>query len=105
MGGMGVIHEANDAVIYAENHKMTVNIFSAAKAAGVKKFFFASSACVYPSFAQGQYVDVALAENDVYHGSLPAPQGLYGLEKLHSEEYLQLGAPPDMKLYIARFHI
>ncbi|KAI0092492.1 NAD-dependent epimerase/dehydratase [Irpex rosettiformis] len=105
MGGMGVIHEANDSVIYEENHRMTTNIFSAAKDAGVNQFFYASSACVYPSFAQTQCNgDVALREAAAYQGQLPAPQGLYGLEKLHSEEYLQLGMPHDMQLYIARFH-
>jgi nucleoside-diphosphate-sugar epimerase/glycosyltransferase involved in cell wall biosynthesis len=105
MGGMGVIHEANDFIIYKENHLLTMNIFSAAKNAGVPSFFYASSACVYPASAQANdNLDIALKEDDVWNGTLPAPQGLYGLEKLHSEVFIQRGAPPGMKIYIARFH-
>lgn len=105
MGGMGVIHADNDSTIYQENHKMTMNIFSAAQAAGVLKFFYASSACVYPSSIQGDdNADVPLRESDAYSAGLPSPQGLYGLEKLHSEHYIQQAAPSNMKIYIARFH-
>ncbi|KAI0699816.1 glycosyltransferase family 2 protein [Cytidiella melzeri] len=103
MGGMGVIHAANDSIIYEENHRMTTNIFAAAKDAGVISFFYASSACVYPSAIQS-HIDAALRESDTWNGELPAPQGLYGLEKLHSEVLLQRGAPADMNIFIARFH-
>ncbi|KAJ3547570.1 hypothetical protein NM688_g5389 [Phlebia brevispora] len=103
MGGMGTIHETNDFIIYHENHVMMTNILSASVEAGVKKFLYASSACVYHDGQQAAgNMDVSLREGDVY-GIRPQPQGLYGLEKLHSELLLQLGAP-EIDVRIARFH-
>ncbi|CDO74187.1 Glycosyltransferase Family 2 protein [Trametes cinnabarina] len=103
MGGMGTIHEANDFVIYQENHSMTSNLVSACVAAGVRGFFYASSACVYPESLQAPGRDVSLAESDVWKNPPPHPQGLYGLEKLVSELvlYQQQGG---MEVKIARFH-
>ncbi|KAL4065262.1 glycosyltransferase family 2 protein [Scleroderma yunnanense] len=104
MGGMGVIHEENDHIIYRENATMTQNILSASRDMGVCTFFYASSACVYPiSLQENSQADVYLKESDAWSGDLPNPQGLYGLEKLSSEVLLLRGAPA-MTVYIARFH-
>ena len=101
MGGMGTIHEGNESRIYLENHLMTMNVLNAAVEAGVKRFFFASSACVYPGNLQSnERKDVALRESDVYP---PNPQGLYGAEKLNAEQFL-LSLKSDMLIQIARFH-
>jgi nucleoside-diphosphate-sugar epimerase/GT2 family glycosyltransferase len=107
MGGMGTIHAANDALIYADNHTMTQNIISAALNAGVSKFFYASSACVYPESLQtNANRDVMLRESDTWSEGRPRPQGLYGQEKLVSELYLQSLAldHPNTAIRIARFH-
>ncbi|KAI0346951.1 glycosyltransferase family 2 protein [Trametopsis cervina] len=105
MGGMGVIHEENDFIIYERNHRMTMNIFAASSLAGVRKFFFASSACVYPNTLQGDSdMDVALKEEDAWQKSIPTPQGLYGLEKLHSETFIIRGATETIQIFIGRFH-
>ena len=100
-GGMGTIHEGNELRIYLENHLMTMNLLSASAEAGVKRFFFASSACVYPGNLQSdEHEDVYLSESDVYP---PNPQGLYGTEKLNAEQFLR-SSRSDMVIRIARFH-
>ncbi|KAF8596204.1 glycosyltransferase family 2 protein [Ceratobasidium sp. AG-I] len=107
MGGMGVIHEDNDPIIYRANHAMTLNLLQVSHEAGVETFFFASSACVYPSLLQAGQGDrdVALRESSVYSGAggRPEPQALYGLEKLNSEQ-LALQYKDKMHIRIARFH-
>lgn len=105
MGGMGVIHSNNDNFIYQANHTMTFNLLAASAKASVKTFFYASSACVYPVNLQGQRDDrdIALREQDVYSGPGPAPQHLYGLEKLNSEHLLQQFSD-RMNILIGRFH-
>src|SRR6266851_732161 len=104
MGGMGTIHAANDFVIYEANHLMTQNILSASVAAGVRRLFYASSACVYPEQLQNdRSQDVSLSEDDVWKYTPPSSQGLYGLEKLHSENLLhQYKSAIDIR--VARFH-
>ncbi|KAI0050306.1 glycosyltransferase family 2 protein [Auriscalpium vulgare] len=104
MGGMGTIHAANDFVIYEENHKMSLNLLHACLSAGVKKFFYASSACVYPECLQSDSTaDVSLRESDAWAQPPPQPQGLYGLEKIASELLIhQFRDVIDVR--IARFH-
>ncbi|KAF8335998.1 uncharacterized protein EI90DRAFT_3280050 [Cantharellus anzutake] len=74
---MGMIHASNEETIYIINHIITFNLLRACNEQGkLSKFFFASSACVYPQILQGkENRDVLLAETD----------GLYGLEKFNSE--------------------
>ncbi|KAI0676709.1 NAD-dependent epimerase/dehydratase [Trametes maxima] len=103
MGGMGTIHAANDTIIYQENHTMTENLVSACLAAGVRGFFYSSSACVYPESLQTPGIDVSLAESDVWKNPPPHPQGLYGLEKLASELLLEQFRD-RIEIKIARFH-
>lgn len=104
MGGMGTIHGDNDFTIYEENHTMTTNLLKACVHAGVKRFFYASSACVYPESLQTDTTaDPSLRESDVWLNPPPRPQGLYGLEKLASELLLQqMGSKIDVRM--ARFH-
>ena len=101
MGGMGTIHERNELQIYFSNHLMTMNLVRASIEVGVKRFFFASSACVYPGNLQSnEHGDISLSESVVYP---PDPQGLYGMEKLNAEQLLQ-SLKTDMLIQIARFH-
>ncbi|KAG6331710.1 hypothetical protein ID866_7378 [Astraeus odoratus] len=105
MGGMGVIHEENDLIIYQENDTMTVNILSASIDAKVRLFFYASSACTYPvSLQANPDADVSLKESDTWAGGVPRPQGLYGLEKLVSELVIPQAVDTKMEVRIARFH-
>ncbi|KZV96849.1 glycosyltransferase family 2 protein [Exidia glandulosa HHB12029] len=104
MGGMGTIHEANDFRIFRDNNAMTLNVVEASRAAGVRLFLLASSACVYPDHLQSDPgVDVKLKETDAFDQPPPRTQGLYGLEKLVGELILQ-NAAGDMQIRIARLH-
>ncbi|KAF8748014.1 GDP-mannose 4,6 dehydratase [Rhizoctonia solani] len=105
MGGMGVIHPDNDSIIYRANHTITQNVLNAASLSGVQSFFYASSACVYPTSLQADQgsCDVSLRESDAYPPSGPQPQHLYGLEKLNSE-HIVLQFANRMSVRIGRFH-
>ncbi|PCH41547.1 glycosyltransferase family 2 protein [Wolfiporia cocos MD-104 SS10] len=105
MGGMGVIHGDNDFIIYQENHNMTLNLLSASITANVQRFLFASSACVYPdSLQHSGDEDVSLKEQHVWAELPPRPQGLYGLEKLMTEQILNQFSGRKLEIRIARFH-
>src|SRR5438477_12256575 len=80
MGGMGFIenHKALGMLSVLTNTHMLM----AAREAGVQRFFYSSSACVYNGDKQTNPNVVALKESDAY----PAlPEDGYGREKLFSE--------------------
>jgi nucleoside-diphosphate-sugar epimerase len=80
MGGMGFI-EHNKALCMLSVLTNT-HMLQAAHAAGVARFFYSSSACVYAADKQTAPDVVALKEEDAY----PAmPEDGYGWEKLFSE--------------------
>jgi nucleoside-diphosphate-sugar epimerase len=80
MGGMGFI-EANKALCML-TVLINTHLLEATRAAGVSRFFFSSSACVYAAEKQVTSDVVALREEDAY----PAmPEDGYGWEKLFSE--------------------
>ena len=80
MGGMGFIetHKAECMLSVLIN----THLLMAAKAEGVERYFFSSSACVYAADKQTRADITALKEEDAY----PAmPEDGYGWEKLFSE--------------------
>lgn len=80
MGGMGFI-ETNKALCML-NVLTSTNTLLGAMKSGAKRFFYASSACVYNAQKQVRQNLVALKESDAY----PAlPEDGYGWEKLFSE--------------------
>ncbi len=80
MGGMGFI-ELNKALCML-SVQINTNLLLAARDSGVERYFFSSSACVYPADKQTSTEVVPLKESDAY----PAmPQDGYGWEKLFSE--------------------
>jgi GDP-D-mannose 3', 5'-epimerase len=80
MGGMGFI-EHNKALCML-SVLINTHLLAASKDAGVKRFFYASSACVYAADKQTDPDVTALKEEDAY----PAmPEDGYGWEKLFSE--------------------
>jgi nucleoside-diphosphate-sugar epimerase len=81
MGGMGYI-SANHARILHNNTLINLNTLDAARAAGVSRYLFTSSACVYPEFKQCDTVVTPLREDDAYPAQ---PQDAYGWEKLIAE--------------------
>jgi len=102
MGGMGFI-QSNHSVIFYNNTMISFNVLEAARQADIKRFFYASSACIYPEFKQ---VDTDLSAGLKEADAWPAePQDAYGLEKLASEEIaIHYGKDFDMETRIARFH-
>jgi len=102
MGGMGFI-QSNHGVIFYNNTMISFNMLEAARQAGVKRFFYASSACVYPEHKQVDTdLSAGLREADAWPA---APQDAYGLEKLSSEELAKhYGTDFGMETRIARFH-
>lgn len=103
MGGMGFI-QSNHSVIFYNNVMISFKMMEAARQTKVQRFFYASSACIYPEFKQ---LDTTvegggLKEADAWPAQ---PQDAYGLEKLASEEVakhycLDFG----IECRIARFH-
>jgi GDP-D-mannose 3',5'-epimerase len=80
MGGMGFIE--NNRALCMLSVLINTHMVMAAKEAGVKRFFYASSACVYAADKQTDPNVTALKEEDAY----PAmPEDGYGWEKLFSE--------------------
>jgi nucleoside-diphosphate-sugar epimerase len=100
MGGMGFIetHKAECMLSVLINTHMLM----AAREAGVKRFFYSSSACVYAAEKQTSAAVVPLKEADSY----PAmPEDGYGWEKLFSERMCR-HFTEDFKLAtrVARYH-
>jgi nucleoside-diphosphate-sugar epimerase len=80
MGGMGFIE--NNKALCMLSVLINTHLLMAARDNGVSRYFFSSSACVYPDYRQQEAKVVLLKETDVY----PAmPEDGYGWEKLFSE--------------------
>jgi len=101
MGGMGYI-ASHHAEILHNNALINLHTLEAARVNGVRRYLFASSACVYPEFRQTETNVTALKEEDAYPAQ---PQDAYGWEKLVAER-LCLHYREDFGLdtRIARFH-
>ena len=100
MGGMGFI-ESNKALCML-SVLVNTHMLMAARAAGVERFFYSSSACVYAAEHQTDPDVTALREEDAY----PAmPEDGYGWEKLFSERMCR-HFREDFGLHtrVARYH-
>ena len=100
MGGMGFIE--NNKGLCMLSVLINTHLLMAAHAAGTKRFFYASSACVYAGDKQTDPNVTGLREADAY----PAmPEDGYGWEKLFSERMCR-HFTEDFKLMtrVARFH-
>jgi nucleoside-diphosphate-sugar epimerase len=101
MGGMGFI-SSNHSRILRNNLLINVNTLDAAAQNGVARYFFSSSACIYPEYRQLETSVTALKEEDAYPAD---PQDAYGWEKLVSERlcrhYLE---DHGIETRVARFH-
>ena len=100
MGGMGFI-EANKALCML-SVLINTHMLQAALKLGAKRFFYASSACVYNGDKQKTFEAPSLREEDAYPAL--AEDG-YGWEKLFSERMCR-HFREDFNLYtrVARFH-
>jgi GDP-D-mannose 3',5'-epimerase len=103
MGGMGFI-ESNGATLMHNNALIDTQLIEAARRAGAVRYFYASSACVYPADLQTQTASVDLIESMAGRGE---PYDDYGFEKRWGERLaLAYGRDfaPVMAVRIGRFH-
>jgi GDP-D-mannose 3',5'-epimerase len=100
MGGMGFIE--NNRALCMLSVLTNTHMLMAAKDRGVKRFFYASSACVYNGEKQTKPNVIALKEEDAY----PAlPEDGYGWEKLFSERMCRhFEEDFGLQCRVARFH-
>jgi nucleoside-diphosphate-sugar epimerase len=100
MGGMGFI-ELNKALCML-TVLINTHMLLAARDAGVRRFFFSSSACVYAAEKQTSVTVTPLAESDAY----PAmPEDGYGWEKLFSERMCRHFTEDfGLETRVARYH-
>jgi len=97
MGGMGFIHSA-ECEIMRNSALINIHMVHSSANAGVKRYFFSSSACVYRDMEAGE---PELGEEDAY----PAmPDNEYGWEKLYAERVaMAYGRRSGMAVRLARF--
>ena len=100
MGGMGFIE--NNKALCMLSVLINTHLLQASLEQGVKRFFYASSACVYNADKQKQTDVTPLREEDAY----PAmPEDGYGWEKLFSERMCRhFREDFGLATRIARFH-
>jgi nucleoside-diphosphate-sugar epimerase len=100
MGGMGFI-ELNKALCML-SVLINTHLLMAAREAGARRYFFASSACVYNADKQVSPDVVPLREEDAYPGM---PEDGYGWEKLFSERMCRHFTEDfGLETRVARYH-
>jgi nucleoside-diphosphate-sugar epimerase len=101
MGGMGFI-STNHARILHNNSLISIQTLEAARRAGVKRYLYTSSACIYPVFRQMDTSVAPLKEEDAY----PAmPEDAYGWEKLMTERLCEYYRNDyGIQTRVVRFH-
>ena len=100
MGGMGFIE--NNKALCMLSVLINTHLLQAAQDAGVDRFFYASSACVYNADKQRSEDVVPLKEADAYPAQ---PEDGYGWEKLFSERMCRhFREDFGLTTRVARFH-
>jgi nucleoside-diphosphate-sugar epimerase len=82
MGGIGFITEVGAEIMH-DNILINTYMLEAAKQNQVKRYFYSSSACVYPTYKQENPDIQGLKESDAYPAD---PDNFYGWEKLVTEK-------------------
>lgn len=103
MGGAGYIFtQEHDADIMHNSCQINLNILDEMVKKNVKKVFYSSSACMYPSYNQEDPDNPLCSEDSAYPAS---PDSEYGWEKLFSERlYMTYAKNHGIISHIARFH-
>ena len=101
MGGIGYI-TAYLADIARNNILINTHMLEASQINNVKRFFYSSSACIYPSYMQTSSDVTPLKESDAYPAD---PEEGYGWEKLFAEKMCQYYTNDyGLETRVARFH-
>jgi nucleoside-diphosphate-sugar epimerase len=103
MGGAGYIFTGeHDAAVMHNSATINLNILHEGIQAGVRKYFYSSSACIYPEYNQKDAQNPVCTEGSAYPA---APDSEYGWEKLFSERlYLAFARNHGIEVRVARFH-
>ena len=103
MGGAGYIFTGeHDSDVLHNSASINLNVLDAGVHAGVKRFFYSSSACIYPERNQLDPDNPNCEESSAYPA---APDSEYGWEKLFSERlYFAFSRNHHVDVRVARFH-
>ena len=103
MGGAGYIFTGDhDANVMHNSATINLNVVEFGRQAGVKRFFYSSSACIYPAYNQMDPNNPKCSEESAYPAE---PDSEYGWEKLFSERlYLSYMRNYGLTMRIGRFH-
>ena len=103
MGGAGYIFTGeHDAAVMHNSATINLNVLECGTRAGVKRFFYSSSACIYPEYNQRDPDNPKCSEESAYPA---APDSEYGWEKLFSERlYFAYMRNCGIQARVARFH-
>src|SRR5258708_31337137 len=101
MVGIGYLEKVRSAVMH-DNILIDANMLNAAKINNVNRFFYSSSACIYPIGKQKKEINSGLKESDAYPAE---PENEYGWEKLFMERLcINYNLDFGFETRIARFH-
>src|SRR4030042_1282990 len=101
MGGIGFITEVG-ADVMRDNVLINTKMLEASLKNKVKRFFFSSSACIYPTYRQASPDIKGLKEEDAYPAD---PDNFYGWEKLYTEKMMEAyNRDYHLDIRIARYH-
>lgn len=103
MGGAGYIFTGDhDAAVMHNSATVNLNVLEYGRKAAVKRFFYSSSACIYPAYNQMDARKPTCSESTAYPA---APDSEYGWEKLFSERlYLSYMRNYGIDVRISRYH-
>jgi nucleoside-diphosphate-sugar epimerase len=103
MGGAGYIFTGeHDAAVMHNSATINLNMLNEGIKVGVHKYFYSSSACIYPEYNQKSAENPICSEESAYPA---APDSEYGWEKLFSERlYFAFARNHGIQVRIARFH-
>ena len=103
MGGAGYIFTGeHDADVMHNSGTINLNVLHEGVRAGVRKFFYSSSACMYPEHNQMDPDNPVCSEDSAYPAN---PDSEYGWEKLFSERlYFAFSRNYKVQVRVARFH-
>jgi len=103
MGGAGYIFTGeHDASVMHNSATINLNVLSAGCEVGIQRYFYSSSACIYPAYNQTDPNNPNCSEDSAYPA---APDSEYGWEKLFSERlYAAFQRNHGIEIHVARFH-
>ena len=101
MGGIGFIETVHAEVMH-DNVLINTHMIEAARKNGVQRYFYSSSACIYPTYRQRETDVPGLKEGDAYPAD---PDNEYGWEKLFTERLCAAyTADYGLETRVARYH-